>query len=292
MLIPRTWMFVPGHSEKMVTKSLGLDLDVAMLDLEDGVVAEKKPEARCIVARLLGELTAPGPRRFVRMNGLSTGEADLDLHAVVVPGLEGLVVPKSETVEGVVALDVKLTKLEIERGIKPGAVRFMLAIETAKGLIAAPQLATASERVCGLMFGAEDFSRDIGLATVRTGRAREFIYARSAIVMASVAAGILPVDNVWPDLQDPEGLEVDSRLGRDLGFEGKSMIHPGQIETIARVFSPTTDEVEYSKDLIEVFEAAMKDGQGSISFGGQLVDRPIYERARATIRKAQDYGQA
>jgi citrate lyase beta subunit len=279
-------MFVPGHSARMVGKALALDLDAAMLDLEDGVVPASKAEAREIVSAALREAGAARPARYVRMNGMATDAAALDLDAVVLPGLEGLVVPKVESVEEVRDVAAVLDRLEMERGMQPGQTRLMLAIETAKAVLAAPALATSSPRVSGLMFGAEDFSRDIGLPTIRTGHARDFVYARSAIVIAAAAARVSSVDGVWPDLKDEEGLERDCRLARDLGFTGKSMIHPGQLGTIARVFSPTDDEIAFARDLIRDFEKAVAEGRGSISFGGQLVDRPIYERARATIRQA------
>jgi citrate lyase beta subunit len=279
-------MFVPGHSARMVGKALALDLDAAMLDLEDGVVPTSKAEAREIVSGALREAGAARPARYVRINGMETDEAALDLDAVVLPGLEGLVVPKVESVNEVRDLAAVLDRLETERGMLQGQTRLMLAVETAAAVLAAPALATSSPRVSGLMFGAEDFSRDIGLPTIRTGHARDFVYARSAIVMAAAAARVLSVDGVWPDLKDEEGLERDCRLARDLGFTGKSMIHPGQLGTITRVFSPTDEEIAFARDLIRDFEKAVAEGRGSISFGGQLVDRPIYERARATIRQA------
>lgn len=285
MLRLRSWMFVPGNSEKMITKALDLDLDVAMLDLEDGVVPALKQAARPVVAGALSSLRDPaGPVRYVRVNGIETGELDADLDAVVVDGLQGLVLPKIETVEQVRAVAATLDRLERERGLHAGTVRLMLAVETARAIIAAPGLAAASPRVSGLMFGAEDYSRDLGLPTVRTGHARDFIYARSAIVVAAAAARVASVDGVWPDMTDAEGLRRDAVLGRDLGFGGKSMIHPGQIGPVNEIFSPTDEEIDYAKALIAEFEDAVAGGRGSISFRGQLVDRPIYERARATLR--------
>jgi len=286
MLRRRSWMFVPGNSERMISIALTLDLDVAMLDLEDGVVPALKHAARPVVAAALAREHTGRPYRFVRVNGHGTPDLHRDLEAIVCPGLEGIVVPKIETVLQVESIALKLDALEASRSVRPGQVKMMLAIETAKAVIAAPQLASGSERVCGLMFGAEDFSRDIGLPTVRTGHARDFLYARSAIVMAAVAAGVTAVDGVWPVLQDREGLTSDSRLARDLGFAGKSMIHPGQIDIINQAFSPTPDEVEHARRLIGDFEVAMANGQGSISFEGELVDRPIYERALAVVRAA------
>lgn len=296
MLRLRSWMFVPGHSEKMMSKVSSLDLDVAMFDLEDGVVPALKAEARSKVAALLD--TAHGaahPIRYVRVNGLVSGELDADLDAVVVEGLQGIVLPKVQATEEVQDVAAKLAKLENARGLSAGTVAMMLAIESAEGLLAAPQLATAVPRVSGLMFGAEDYSRDLGLPTVRTGHARDFTYARSAIIVAAAAARTASVDGVWPNLNDSDGLLNDARLGRDLGFTGKSLIHPGQIAHINEAFSPTPEELDYARRLIADFEQAVEEGRGSISFGGQLVDRPIYERACATVRlgeRAENRGAA
>lgn len=284
MSVLRSWMFVPGHSERMVGKSLALDVDVVMLDLEDGVVPALKNESRTFVA---AGLRAPGgpatPQRYVRVNGADTPWLDGDLEAIVMLGLAGIVLPKVESVDSVCSVARRIDALEESRGLLPGSVRMMLAIETARAIIVAPDLATASPRVSGLMFGAEDFSRDIGLPTVRCARAREFIHARSAIVMACHAARVLPIDNVWPDLSDQAGLEQDAQLGRDLGFTGKSLIHPSQIASINSVYSPTKEDVTFARNLVREFDAAYGEGRGSISFSGQLVDRPIYERAKAVL---------
>lgn len=280
----RSWMFVPGNSLKMITKSFGLDLDVAMLDVEDGVVPELKAEARTLVAEALAwPKERVNPLRYVRVNAIDTGELQADLDAVVVPGLDGIVLPKTETIENVHQVAAMLDDLEEQRGMPSGGVKVVLALESAKALIAAPDLATASSRVAGLCFGAEDYSKDLGLSVVRTGVARDFTYARSAIVVAATAARIASIDGVWPELSDSKALHQDSVVARDLGFTGKSMIHPGQLAIINEVFSPTDDEIAYAEDLVADFKIASREGRGSISFRGQLVDLPIYERALRTI---------
>jgi citrate lyase subunit beta/citryl-CoA lyase len=281
-------MFVPGHSAKMVEKAVGTAADAVMFDLEDGVVPALKAAARPIVAAGLAQpARAGGPALYVRVNACDTADLPLDLDAAVVPGLEGLTIPKVETVDQVTALAARLDRLERERGIEPGRVRLMLAIETARALLAAPSLAAASARVSGLMFGAEDFSRDIGLPALRAGVAREFTHARSSIVVAAAAAGVIAVDGVWPDLADMDGLRQDAALARALGFQGKSLVHPSQIADVNTAFSPSDQDILYARALIADFESALADGHGSISFRGKLVDRPIYERAVGTVRLAE-----
>jgi len=287
----RSWMFVPGNSTRMVEKGFASGADAIMLDLEDGVVPEQKPAARPLVAEAISRLAAGSrPACYCRVNGAHTDDLALDLDHVVVPGLTGITLAKVETPDQVVRVAGQLSALERRRDIAEGTVRMMLAIETARGLLAAQQIAAASSRVSGLMFGAEDFSTDVGLPTVRTGMARDFLFARSMIVYAAAAAGVASVDAVWPELRDIDGLRHDAEAARALGFMGKSMVHPGHIDTVNEVFTPSAAEVDFARGLIVEFEQAVKDGKGSISYAGKLVDRPIYARALATVRLARQIG--
>jgi len=282
--ILRSWMFVPGHSEKMLTKAMGLDnLDVAMFDLEDGAPPDQKDVARDMVGTMLGRPPG-GPRRFVRINAIASDRMEADLRAIVGPGLEGLVLPKVERADEVALVDRLLEKQEPLSGLAEGTVSLMAAIESATGLLNASAIAAAAPRVIGLMFGAEDFALDIGLPTNREGEGRELIYARSAIVVAAASAHIQSVDGVWPDILDFEGVRRDSIQARRLGFSGKSTFHPGQIDILNEVFSPSAAEVEHARRVVDAFEEAQAAGQGAVAFGGQLIDLPIVERARRVLR--------
>ncbi|HEY7164777.1 MAG TPA: aldolase/citrate lyase family protein, partial [Candidatus Binatia bacterium] len=154
----------------------------------------------------------------------------------------------------------------------------------------AAAIAAASPRVCGLMFGAEDFGRELGLPTSREGEARDMLYARSALVIAAASAHVQPVDGVWVDLKDMDGLIGFARQSRRLGFSGMSSIHPSQIDPINKQFSPTADEIAYAEKVVQAFEEANARGDGSIALGGQLIDRPIVERARRTLEMAASLG--
>jgi citrate lyase subunit beta/citryl-CoA lyase len=179
---------------------------------------------------------------------------------------------------------------ETAAGLAAGSVRYIVAIESPRGLLNAAAIATASPRVAALMFGAEDFGLELGLPTLREGEASELLYARSALVVAAAAASVQAIDGVWPDISDAEGLAADCRRSRRLGFTGKSLIHPGQIETINAAFSPTAAEVDYARRVVAAFDEAMARGEGSIAFGGQLIDLPIVERARRTLALADAIG--
>jgi citrate lyase subunit beta / citryl-CoA lyase len=288
MELKRSWMFVPGHRQRMIDKAFGLNADAIMLDIEDGVAPNEKDAARKNIAESLGREKSPGASaRFVRINAIGHARMDADLEAVVRPGLEGLVCPKVDVPDEVLKVDAILNERETKMKMVPGGVKLLIAIESPKGLLNAPAIAGSSPRVIGLMFGAEDFGRELGLPTSREEEARDLIYARSAIVVAAATAHVQAVDGVWVDLNDSEGLRGFAQQSRRLGFSGMSLIHPSQIDPINRTFSPTAEEIDYAQRVVEAFEEANARGDGSIAFGGQLIDRPIVERARRTIELAR-----
>ena len=291
MELKRSWMFVPGHRQRMIDKALSLNTDAIMLDIEDGVAPSEKNTARKLIAEALGRERSPSsPTRFVRINAIGHERMDADLAAVLRPGLDGLVLPKVETTQAVLKVDSILKEREPRLKVEPGSIKLLIAVESPKGLLNAPALASCSARVVGLMFGAEDFGRELGLPTSREAEARDMIYARSALVVAAASAHVQAIDGVWVVLQDSEGLLGFARQSRRLGFTGMSLIHPSQIDPINRVFSPAPEEIEYAEQVVKAFEEAAARGDGSISFGGQLIDRPIVERARRTLWLAQTLG--
>jgi len=289
----RSWMFVPGHRQRMIDKALGLQVDAIMLDIEDGVAESEKDTARSTIAESLDRVAQAveppaTPVRYVRINAVGHQRMHADLDAVIRPGLEGLVIPKIETPEQVATVEAVLDEREPAAGIEKGATRLLVAIESALGLINAYAIARSSGRIIGLMFGAEDYGKEIGLPFQREKEARELIYARSALVVAASAAHVQCVDGVWPDFRDIEGLTGFAGQARRLGFTGMSLIHPGQIDAINAAFTPTPEEVEYCRQVVAAFEEATARGDGSIAFGGQLIDPPIVERAIRTIELARN----
>jgi citrate lyase subunit beta/citryl-CoA lyase len=291
----RSWMFVPGHRQKMIDKALGLtQVDALMLDIEDGVPQQEKQTARQQIGASLVKERVPGspPARFVRVSAVGYEHITADLAHIVQPGLDGLVLPKVETLQQIQLVDAILRDRERQMGLALGKIALLIAIESPRGLLNAYSIATASPRVIGLLFGAEDLGKDLGLPFRREAEASELLFQRSTLVVAAAAANIQAVDGVWPDLSDPEGLKRYALQSRRLGFSGMSLIHPGQIETINQIFGPTADEVAYCQKVIEAFDAALARGDGSIAFGGQLIDLPIVERAKRTVAFAAKLGVA
>ncbi len=291
MDLKRSWMFVPGHRQRMIDKAFGLNTDAIMLDIEDGVASNEKDTARKLIAEALARERLPNtPTRFVRINAIGHPRMTADLDAVLSTGLDGLVLPKVETTEEVLKVEAILNEREPKLNIDSGNIKLLIAIESPKGLYNAPAIACCSSRVIGLRFGAEDFGRELGLPTSREGEARDMIYARSAMVMAAASAHVQAVDGVWVDLKDTEGLFGFARQSRQLGFSGMSLIHPSQIDPINSVFSPSAEEIDYANQVVKAYEEAVARGDGSISLGGQLIDRPIVERARRALELARLLG--
>jgi citrate lyase subunit beta/citryl-CoA lyase len=288
----RSLMFVPGHRERMVERALGLgefghgDLDVALLDLEDGVPASAKDEARRLVADVLGRPRQgdAGPMRYVRIRRALSDDGAADLDAVVRPGLGGIMVPKVGRADEVEWLSGELDARERDAKIPHGTIRVIPSIETAAALIEAPRIARAAERVIGLAFGSEDFALDLRLPTKREGEAADLLYPRSAIVVAAVSAGKLAFDGIWPDIEDSAGLRADSLRARRLGFSGKTLIHPGQVAVVNEIFSPNAAEVEEARRVVRAFDEALARGDGAVALDGRMLDAPVVDRARRVLR--------
>ena len=288
----RSLMFVPGHRERMVQRALGLgefgrtDLDVALLDLEDGVPPSSKDEARRVVADVLGRPREgdAGTIRYVRIRRALSDDGAGDLDAIVRPGLDGIMAPKVTRADEVEWLAGELDARERDAKIPPRTIRIIPSIESAAALIEAPRIARAADRVIGLAFGSEDFALDLGLPTKREGEAAELLYARSATVVAAVSAGKFAFDGIWPDIEDAAGLRADSLRARRLGFSGKTLIHPDQVALVNEIFSPSAAEVDEARRVVRAFDEALARGHGAVALDGRMLDAPVVDRARRVLR--------
>lgn len=296
MRLLRSMLFVPGNRPRMVEKAPTLGADAIILDLEDSVPIAEKPATRPVVRRAIDELTAAGQKQvFVRVNPYGAGKnafsqdfAPEDIAAVVCPNLAGLVLPKTETAEEIMAVDRLLAELESERGLPLGTVEVEPILETAKGIVNATAIATACpRRVKRVSIGAGDLTLDLGVEWTRDET--EIFYARAHLVMISRAAGLEPpVDGVYNKLDDPEGLERSARLARQLGFQGKQCVHPSQIPVLNSVFGPTPEQIDYARRAVAAFEQAVAEGKASLMFEGKMLDYPIVERERNLLARAEE----
>lgn len=284
----RSLLYTPGHRTDMVARLLDAALptppDVALLDLEEGVPAAEKENARAVLRSAIGPVSSR-MLLFVRVGRSTSGDITKDLAAVVRPGLVGIVLPKVGRPEELVAVDEMLLQREKEEKLPERSLHVIASIESAAGLLEAPRIARAP-RLIGLMFGSEDFATDMGLPTKREGEAAQLLYARSAVVVAATAAKVPAFDGIWANFKDEAGLRADSLRSRRLGFVGRQCIHPSQVPIVNASFSPTTDELEHAKRVVAAFEAGLKDGHGVVALDGAMLDAPIVDRARRVLKMA------
>ena len=284
----RSLLYTPGHRSSLVARVLDGGLpatpDVALLDLEDGVPAAEKETARGVLAAAIAPSRGRA-LRYVRIGQISSDAAKADLAAVVRPGLDGVVVPKIQRAEELAVLDEWLRERERAAGIEELSVQVIAAIESAAGLLDAPRIARGP-RVIGVMFGSEDFAADLGLAAHREGEAADLIYARSAIVIAAAAARVLAFDGIWANFKDQAGLRADALRGRRLGFAGRQCIHPDQVAIVNEIYAPSEEEIAHARRVVSAFEDGVGRGLGAVALDGEMLDTPIVERARRTLRIA------
>jgi citrate lyase subunit beta/citryl-CoA lyase len=281
----RTLLSVPGNRQKMIDKARHLPADVLILDLEDSVPQSEKATARAMVRESILGMALAGPQIFVRINSMASGLAMEDLEAVIVAGIDGINQPKPATASDVAEVVANIERLEKQRGIAGGHIKLLPWVETAKGLLNAFEIASASQRVTGIIFGAEDFALDTGI--MRTEDGDELLYPRTAVVIAARAAGVSAVDTPYNNFRDGTGLEREATLARNLGFDGKFLIHPDQIEPVNRIFRPTGEEIDRARQVVAAFEEAEAKGLGSTSLDGKMIDTPIANQARRLLAIAE-----
>jgi citrate lyase subunit beta / citryl-CoA lyase len=276
----RSFLFAPGNHSRRVEKALTLDADAVILDLEDAVAIAEKPATRGAVVAAYTQ-----PRiglLYVRVNAADTEFCHGDFNAIVRAGLDGIILPKVESAATLQTIDWLLTNLERERGLTVGGIDLVPIIETARGLRDIDAILGAGTRVKHCAFGAGDFTLDVNM--IWSLAESELAYARARVVTASRAAGIeAPLDTVWVDLQDDEGLEASTRQALALGFQGKMCIHPNQIGVVNRVFTPTNAEIDFAERVVAAFARAEKEGSAAIQLDGKFIDYPIVYRAQRTL---------
>ena len=288
----RSLLFVPGDSEKKFAKASQTAADVLILDLEDSVAPAVKPEARGIVAGWLGRAGEVGAALFVRPNPLDSGLIDDDLAAVVRPGLAGLLVPKANGAEDIAEIARKLDRLEAEAGMAAGTVKIaVVSTETPLAMFNLQSYTPPHPRLVGLTWGAEDLGAAIGATDNKESDGSWTVpsqVARAQCLFASASAGAVPIDTLYANFRDPEGLEVDCRKARRDGFLGRIAIHPDQVDTINRCFSPSEEEVAHARRIVDAFAANPE--LGTIGIDGKMFDIPHLKAAHKTLAAAGEDG--
>ncbi len=283
MPLYRSFLFAPGNHPRRVEKALNLDADGTILDLEDACpIAEKVATRAVVVAACQRPRTGQG---YVRVNAPSTEFGYADIVAVVQKGIDGIVVPKIESVDEIRAVEWVIHNLERERGLRPGAFDVIPIIETARGMQNIAAITASGTRVKRIAFGAGDFTLDLNITWSRAET--ELLPYRNQCVLASRAAGIeAPIDTVWVDLKDPEGFAQSAQHIKGLGFQGKMCIYPDQVPVVNQILSPSSAEAEWARRVVAAFEIAEKAGSASLQLDGKFIDYPIVHRARRVVEMA------
>ncbi len=288
--VRRAAHFVPGGIEKMLSKALTLPADTLILDLEDAVLPENKDATREVVAGWLRDVDFGRQERVVRMNPLDTEWGRRDLERTMVDPPDGYLVPKVNSAADVAEVDRIVSAAEREHGHPEGQVKLLLlGTETPQGLLSIGEL-PQHPRVDALSWGAEDLSAGIGAKRNRDDAGHYlpvFAHARTMTLVSACAAGVQPLDTVYIDFNNPDGLRREALESAAMGYTGKITIHPSQIEIVNEAFTPSPEEVEESRELLEAYEQSRAEGRGAFTFRGQMVDVPHITRARRILEQAQ-----
>ena len=284
----RSMLFLPGNTPNMLFNGNCLGSDAIIFDLEDAVSPAEKDAARILVRNTLRYMDLRGCETIVRINSIDTPYWQKDLDTVLPQQPNLILLPKTNSSADILAADAYMTALEEKLGLAANTVGLMPLIETALGVENAFAIATASKRVQALFLGAEDLTAD--LQCKRTKESREIEYARTRLVVAARAAGVDVYDTPFTDVNDDEGIWVDARVAKALGFNGKASISPRHVDVINQVFSPTQKEIDYAYEVMDAITLAKEQGRGVIALHGKMIDAPIVARAQQTIAAAEALG--
>jgi citrate lyase beta subunit len=287
----RALLYMPGDDMRKIQKAAGLQVDCVCMDMEDGVALNRKAQARQTILEALGTLDFGTSERLVRINPVGSGLESEDLHAVLPGGPDGIVIPKVENPEQLRWADQEITrylqeKKQAEEGKEIGLIA---VIETARAIIDLKAIAAASPLLKVLVFGAEDLAGDMG--AVRTREGWEIFYARGAVALHAAAFNLQAIDMVYVDFHDTQGLIEEARQGARMGFSGKQIIHPNQIDPVQAAFTPTDEELREALRVMEAFESHQQSGRGAFALDGKMVDAPVVKAAKKVMAKAKAAGK-
>lgn len=280
----RTMMFVPGSSAGMMRDATLYGADSIMFDLEDSVSLNEKDSARTLVHFALKTFDYSSVETVVRINGLDT-VGKLDIESMVLAGINVIRLPKTEDAQDILDVEAEIKKIEEKNNIEVGTTRMMAAIESPGGVLNARAIAHSSDRLVGIALGAEDYVTS--MKTTRSPEGVELLFARSSILHAAREAEIAAIDTVYSDVDNEEGLRAEVEHIKQLGFDGKSVINPRQIPIVNSIYAPTAEEIQNAKEVIWAIEEAEAKGSGVIALDGQMIDKPIVERAERVIAIAK-----
>ena len=278
-------MFIPGNRLDMLNNALSLAPDAYVPDMEDSVSSEDKITARKTIREFLPLLSTKGIPIIPRVNSIGSGLLLQDLQAMIGSHISGISIGKINSPDDIKFVDSEILKLENERHIIPGSTKLLPWIETAKSVLDAFSICSASSRIHSIAFGAEDFTEDMGIQ--RQEDDSEVHFARNLTCIAARSAGINSLDSPYFKFRDPNGLKINCIRASNIGFYGKFAIHPSQIEGINELFSPSKDSIKYAHNVLAAAKDASKNSHGTTSLHGKLIDAPVIKRAENLLKQAE-----
>jgi citrate lyase subunit beta-like protein len=285
----RAILYVPGDDLHKIEKAATLGVDCVCLDLEDAVAAGSKEAARTLVASALHGVDFGSTEVLVRINSPGRSAlADEDLTEVLAAGPHGILLPKVESSDTVLWADEQISRRDIESGQPGGSTGLFVMIETARGVLNLESIASSSPRLQALIFGGEDFLTDIGGR--RTPERMEVFHARAQVILAAAAYDLQAIDMIYVDFRDQQGLLREALQGAQMGFAGKQVIHPAQVEVAQAAFTPTDDEIAWAERIITTFDAHQRQGRGVFVLDGRLVELPHIKSAHSILARARAAG--
>ncbi len=284
----RSMLYIPGNNAGMMADANIYKADAIMFDLEDSVIVNEKDSARLMVYNAVKEMDYNGSELVVRINSLESGLGQIDIRAMVKAGVDVIRLPKTERAIDVLEVEALIVEAETDFGLEVGKTKIMAAIESPLGVMNAYRIAKATKRMIGIAIGAEDFVTKMG--TNRSADGSELMVARSQILMAAKAANICAIDTVYSDVDNEEGFRYEVKHIKQLGFDGKSIINPRQINIVHEIFTPSKAEINYAIRVKEAIKEAESRNSGVIALDGKMIDKPIVERADRILTLATAAG--
>lgn len=280
----RALLYMPGDHLHKIRKATTLDVDCICMDMEDGVAANQKVIARETIIKALQTLNFGRSERLVRINPIGSGMEEEELNDILPAHPDGIVIPKVDTGEKITWASKKIASVEEQSGWVRGGITLIAIVETALGIINLREIASADPRLSALIFGADDLAVDIGAQ--RTAEAWEVFYARSALVTHATAFNLQAIDMVKIDFNDTEGLILEAKQGAQMGYTGKQIIHPNQVNPVQEAFTPDDEAIAHAMNIIEAYATHQKAGLGAFALDGKMIDAPIVKASEHIIARA------
>jgi len=279
----RSLIFVPGNNSRFLEKAKKLEADIVCFDLEDSVPDVEKKNARNLIKSALKSRSEYFSSIFVRVNSPESGKIPDDLKEIVQKGIDGIVIPKVNNVKELIKIEKKLQALEKAHKLKP--IQLIPSIESAEGVVNTYQISSYSKRISAVVFGVFDLLNDLGIDYKKGSEGAK--YSRAKIPIDAKAAGVASIDAIWQDLKDAKGLEEDCKTGKELGFTGKSLIHPDQISVVHKIFFPTKSEISWAEKVCKTYLDSIKKGKGATTIEGKMIDEVHFKQAEAILEIAK-----